>query len=184
MRFFLLFVLFIYGGHAGGQNARFSEAGFSYINFSARSLDNRTNANNKPGYGLFIAAQGRISYLFNLGSKFTAGKLLDLGEPFKQYRSGNFLRLDLEFIFNINNLITEKETPWVFQTFAGYGFSYIPAHHDVGYNSVSSNITYGITTKYLFKNNVGLGMNANINQRLGADFRTFFRFEPGVVFRF
>lgn len=184
MRFCCLIVLLSFSGHALAQNMRFSEAGFSYINFSAASLDNRTNANNKPGYGLFIGAQGRISPLFNVGSKFSAGKLLDLGQPFKQYKSGNFLRLDLELIFNISNLISKTEKPWVFQTFAGYGFTYIPAHHDVGFSVISSNITYGITTKYIFKNQVGIGMNANINQRLGADFRTFFRFEPGVVFRF
>src|SRR5690242_18248801 len=113
MRLSLIVLLLAIGGRAAAQNARFSEAGFSYINFSAKPLDNRTNANNKPGYGLFVGAQGRISKLFNVGSKFSAGKLLDLGQPFKQYKSGNFLRLDFELIFNINNLITEHETPWV-----------------------------------------------------------------------
>ncbi len=158
--------------------------GVSIFNFGAPWLDNSSSQTQIKSWGIHAGIRWyQPEKYFNWSLEAGLGNYKDLGSIDRPWNEkGNFARIEALSRLNIMRFFGPiQSTPFIPEAFFGYVFDYVPMHNELGFNALSTGIEMGFSAQYQSQNGFSYGFSTALNQRLGANFRTYLKYDFSVL---
>lgn len=190
MRLFITFILLVTSSIAQaqlfGKNDLALQQGI--MQYHPKSLNNQSNSNSKISWVTELDKHQNISRISNFNWGIGVGDLRNLDSNFRTFANSSFFRFKAGLVFSLPQQYTPRNwSPRKFNPYFKVAYN-IDLHDkpfkEINQTRVSSSVRLGFGAVYKLMHNFGLIYEFSHNQRLGADFRTFYQHNFGIIINF
>lgn len=170
-----------------GDSTLYIFTGFSIINHGAEWLDNVNARKGVKSYAIHAGVRWfKPHRYFNWSIQCAMGQYQDLGDWGGTWNEkGNFVKWEGLARLNLLRFYTPNPHPkHIPEAFFGYAFDAVPMNKTLGYNTLGSAIAMGFSYQWKVFPQAGIWVSSGLNQQIGANYRTYLKYDLSAIFHF